>query len=237
MSNQILVLAINAASMGFIHTVLGPDHYLPFIVMSKARRWSGLKTGIITILCGLGHVGSSILVGTLGIAFVLGLSKVEGIENIRGDIAAWAFVVFGFLYMTWGLVRVIRNKQHKHSHLHNSGVMHEHSHTHSEEHDHVHKGEKAVSLTPWVLFVIFVLGPCEPLIPLLMYPAARHNVFGVITVSLIFAVTTLLTMLVIVLLLTYGLKALPFGKLEKYTHALAGATIFLSGCAIVFLGL
>jgi len=237
MSDQILVLAINAASMGFIHTVLGPDHYLPFIVMSKARRWSGFKTGIITFLCGLGHVGSSILVGAVGIAFVLGFSKVEGIEVIRGDIAAWAFVAFGFLYMTWGLIRAIKNKSHKHSHLHSGGVVHEHVHTHSEDHDHVHKGEKAVNLTPWVLFIIFVLGPCEPLIPLLMYPAAKHNVLGVITVSLIFAVTTLVTMLVIVLLLTYGLKALPFGRLERYTHAIAGATIFLSGCAIVFLGL
>lgn len=237
MNDQILVLAINAASMGFIHTVLGPDHYLPFIVMSKARRWSGFKTGIITFLCGIGHVGSSIIVGTVGIAFVLGLSKVEGVESIRGDIAAWAFVIFGFLYMIWGLIRAIRNKSHKHTHLHKSGVLHEHIHSHSEDHDHVHKGEKAVSLTPWVLFIIFVLGPCEPLIPLLMYPAAKHNFLGVVTVSLIFAITTLLTMLVIVLLLTYGLKALPFGRLERYTHALAGATIFLSGCAIIFLGL
>jgi nickel/cobalt exporter len=237
MSDEILVLAVNAASMGFIHTVLGPDHYLPFIVMSKARRWSGFKTGVITLLCGLGHVGSSILIGAVGIAFVLGLTKVEGIENIRGDIAAWAFVIFGFLYMIWGLIRAIRNKPHRHIHLHNGGIVHEHMHTHSEDHDHVHKGEKAVSLTPWVLFIIFVLGPCEPLIPILMYPAAEHNFPGVITVSLIFAVTTLLTMLVIVLLLTYGLKAVPFGRLERYTHAIAGATIFLSGCAIIFLGL
>jgi len=70
-----------------------------------------------------------------------------------------------------------------------------------------------------------------------MYPAANHNMLGAITVSLIFAVTTIVTMLVIVLLLTYGLKALPFGRLERYTHAIAGATIFLSGCAIVLLGL
>lgn len=237
MSDQILVLAINAASMGFIHTVLGPDHYLPFIVMSKARRWSVFKTGIITFICGLGHVGSSILVGVVGIAFVLGLSNVEGIEVIRGNIAAWAFIAFGFLYMIWGLMRAIKNKPHRHTHLHSGGVVHEHVHTHSEEHDHIHKSEKAVSLTPWVLFVIFVLGPCEPMIPLLMYPAAKHNVLGVITVSIIFAVTTLVTMLVIVLLLSYGLKTLPFGRLERYTHAIAGATIFLSGCAIVFLGL
>ena len=70
-----------------------------------------------------------------------------------------------------------------------------------------------------------------------MYPAAEHDSLGVITVSLVFALTTLVTMLVLVLLLAYGLKSLPFGKLERYTHAIAGATIFLSGCAIVFLGL
>ncbi|UCH14496.1 MAG: sulfite exporter TauE/SafE family protein [Bacteroidales bacterium] len=237
MNEQILVLAINAASLGFIHTVLGPDHYLPFIVLAKARRWSTLKTGIITLLCGLGHVGSSIIVGVVGIALVMGLSKVEGFEGIRGNIAAWAFIAFGFLYMTWGLIRAIKNKPHKHSHFHNGGIVHEHVHTHSTDHDHVHKGENALKLTPWVLFIIFVLGPCEPLIPLLMYPAAEHDSLGVITVSVVFAITTMVTMLVLVLLLTYGLKSLPFGKLERYTHAIAGATIFLSGCAIVFLGL
>jgi len=27
----------------------------------------------------------------------------------------------------------------------------------------------------WALFLIFVFGPCEPLIPLIMYPAAKLN--------------------------------------------------------------
>ena len=237
MSDKILILSITAASMGFIHTVLGPDHYLPFIVMSKARKWSIVRTGMITLLCGVGHVGSSILIGVIGIAFGLGLSKVKGIEGIRGDIAAWAFIAFGFLYMLWGIFRAIRNKPHKHKHLHNGGITHEHDHRHANEHDHTHKGEKAVNLTPWVLFLIFVLGPCEPLIPLLMYPAAKNNPGGIIIVSLIFAVVTILTMLVLVLLATYSLKSIPLGKMERYTHAIAGATILLSGCAIVFLGL
>ena len=34
-----------------------------------------------------------------------------------------------------------------------------------------------------VVFVIFILGPCEPLIPLLMYPAARVDATGVIVVT------------------------------------------------------
>ncbi len=63
------VLYLTAASIGFFHTLLGPDHYIPFIVISKARKWSMWKTNLITFLCGIGHVGSSILIGFIGILF------------------------------------------------------------------------------------------------------------------------------------------------------------------------
>ncbi len=48
---------------------------------------------------------------------------------------------------------------------------------------------------------------------------------------------TMLTMLALVLLASYGLKFVRLGKMERYTHAIAGATILLSGIAILFLGL
>jgi hypothetical protein len=40
MLGEIWILAGAAAGIGFIHTVIGPDHYLPFIVMAKARKWT-----------------------------------------------------------------------------------------------------------------------------------------------------------------------------------------------------
>ena len=73
MNSEILTLSITAASLGFLHTLAGPDHYLPFFVLSKAKKWSNWKTVWITTLCGLGHVGSSIVIGAIGIAF--GLSE------------------------------------------------------------------------------------------------------------------------------------------------------------------
>ena len=33
MDEKILILSVSAASMGVLHTILGPDHYLPFIVI------------------------------------------------------------------------------------------------------------------------------------------------------------------------------------------------------------
>ena len=228
MNTDITILLFTAASIGFLHTLTGPDHYLPFIVMGKARNWNMSKTLWITFLCGLGHVGSSIAIGAIGIALGLGVKKLLIVESFRGDLAAWAFIAFGFIYFLWGMWKALKGKPHKHVHLHTNGSMHVHEHGH---------GEKPVNLTPWILFTIFVLGPCEPLIPLLMYPAAKTHIGAVALVAIVFSIITITTMMGIVVLTMRGINFLQMKVLEKYMHALAGAAICLSGCAIVFLGL
>jgi sulfite exporter TauE/SafE len=236
MSNEIIILAGTAATLGFVHTVLGPDHYLPFIVLSKARKWSILKTTMITFLCGIGHILSSVVLGFIGIALGIAVFKLEAIESSRGELAAWFLIIFGFAYFIWGLHRVARSQPHEHFHLHKDGEIHSHSHKHTQDHFHVYDS-KSISVTPWILFIIFVFGPCEPLIPLIMYPAAKHNIMAVILVAVVFGLTTISSMLFIVLTSSYGLSKLPIQKFEKYSHALAGLAIFLCGGAIKFFGL
>jgi nickel/cobalt exporter len=257
MSSDLNILLVTAASVGFIHTVTGPDHYVPFVVIARARKWSTAKTSLITLLCGIGHVGSSVVLGSLGIALGVVLSRIQGIESFRGNLAAWAFVFLGLGYMLWGIYRAIQNKPHRHFHYHTGEEAHKHEHSHELNHDHVHENmhelnhdhvhehtqeqnhdhahgkEKIINLTPWVLVLIFVLGPCEVLIPILMYPAAEHGTRGIVLVSVVFAIATIATMLTIVNLLTAGFNKIPFGKLERWTHAIAGATILLSGIAIL----
>jgi len=229
MTNETLLLAGTALTIGFFHTLFGPDHYIPFIVMARARKWTLWKTIWITTLSGLGHVGSSVVIGILGIAAGFGISRIEGLETTRGDLAAYAFILFGFVYMLYGIWRAIKNKPHKHFHDHIDGTKHTHEHTHYHGHNHPH----SKSITPWILFTIFVLGPCEPLIPILMYPAAKESVSGLIFVTLVFAIVTISTMLAIVLTGYFGFRLINFGKAERYMHALAGAMILLSGIAIV----
>ena len=248
MSGEILTLIGLAASMGLLHTLFRPDHYLPFIMMATARKWSRPKTMWITFLCGVGHVGSSVVLGLIGAAIGLAVTSIEAIEGSRGDLAAWAIISFGFVYCLWGIRQAVRNRPHRHLHLHDDGHPHEHEHTHQADHAHVHderaqagqstaRGLPLRSITPWALFVVFVLGPCEPLIPILMYPALEHSVIGMVLVALVFSTLTIGTMMAIVLAATYGLNLLPLRPLERYMHAVAGAAICLSGLAIVFLGL
>lgn len=236
-SHQIWILAGTAASLGFIHTLIGPDHYLPFIVIGRARRWPLPKTLYIAFLCGLGHVLSSVILGFLGIALGLAVSKLEGLESSRGSMAAWLLISFGFAYFVWGLRRALKRKPHLHAHHHAPDEEHEHEHTHQSDHYHLHGRASKANITPWILFTIFIFGPCEPLIPLIMYPAAQHNMLGVVLVTLAFGLTTILTMLTLIALSSWGLSFLPLSRLERYSHALAGAMIFISGLSVQFLGL
>ena len=63
MEGSTLLLAGTAVTVGFIHTLIGPDHYVPFIVMGEARQWTIRKTMLITFICGVGHVLSSVVLG------------------------------------------------------------------------------------------------------------------------------------------------------------------------------
>jgi nickel/cobalt transporter (NicO) family protein len=236
MDNSILLISITALSVGFLHTVLGPDHYLPFIVLSQAKNWSAKKTMLITFLCGLGHVGSSVVLGLIGIAVGISVNRLVAVESFRGNIAGWLFIAFGLVYLVISLRNLHRKHKHTHSHFHFGGKAHAHEHSHSDEHVHVHETDPVTS-TPWVLFLIFVFGPCEPLIPLVMYPASKNNMQGVVTVSLVFGVITILTMMSIVMAFKLGLSKINLKPLEKYNHVIAGAIILISGIAIQFLGL
>jgi hypothetical protein len=70
-----------------------------------------------------------------------------------------------------------------------------------------------------------------------MYPAATGSLWNLIFVTITFGAVTIITMMSIVLLSAFGISVVPVSRLEKYAHALAGATIFLCGMSIQFLGL
>ncbi len=237
-SQSIIYFSALGAFLGVVHTVLGPDHYIPFIFMAEARKWKTRKTMFITLVCGIGHVSSSIALGFIGIALGIGLNRLTDIEDTRGNWAAWGFTLFGLLYMLWGLYRAYQRNPHTHIHKHGN-ILHEHTHKHSHDHDHIHPSEKLTNITPWILFVIFVLGPCEPLIPVIIYPAIieRGSIKEAIIVSVIFSIITIATMLTLVYLLEKGIGFIRLRKLERFTHALAGAMLLLSGIGILFLGL
>lgn len=230
------VLLYTAATIAVLHTVLGPDHYLVFTAMGKAQGWSLAKTLRITTLCGLGHVISSMLIGLAGIFLGAQLATLVQIEGVRGSLAGYALLAFGLVYFAWGLKKAGRGHVHSHVHMHND-VVHAHKHAHHSDHAHVHEAGARNAITPWAIFIIFVLGPCEALIPLFMYPAAQQSAVLVAAVAIVFSLFTLLTMVACVAITTIGLDRFRLPKTGRYAHAVAGASVAVCGAMISFLGL
>ena len=200
---DVQALLLTALSIGIVHTLIGPDHYVPFVALARQRGWSMGRTLGITTLCGAGHCASSVAIGTVGILLGTGLTQLEALEAVRGDVAAWLLLGFGLALIALSVRRRRREIAGAHagskSHLDHSLVA--------------------------SLFVVFVLGPCEALIPLLMFPAATANVNAIVAVTLVFCAATVLTMLVCV---TGTLSAVP----KRVTHRLANYAGHITGTVI-----
>lgn len=226
------VLMTAAVSIGLLHTLTGPDHYLPFIALSKARDWTLARTIMWTTICGTGHVLSSVVLALGGAALGWSLTKVGWLEEIRGGWAAWGLLIFGVFYTIWGLWNAYKNKPHKHFDLEDTGDIYVYEHQHGQ----AVAAKDRTKVTPWVMFIIFLLGPCEPMIPLLYYPAAQNSWGGMVALILLYTAVTLATMISIVVMGYYGLGFIKTEKLERYMHAIGGFTILICGVGMVFMG-
>jgi sulfite exporter TauE/SafE len=214
---------------------------VPFIAMARARGWRLRRTLGITAACGVGHLTASLVLGALGVAAGLALSDLESVQVGRGRLAGWLLIGFGLVYTARGVRRAIARRPHGHWHAHADGTVHRHEHRHAGGHLHCHAGPGGgggagaaprPTITPWILFVIFLFGPCEPLIPLLMVPAAAGSAWQAALVVGAFSVATLAAMLGAVTLGLAGARQVRAAPLERWSDALAGAAVTVCGVAV-----
>ena len=201
---------LSTISIGFLHS-LAPDHWMPFAVIGKAKKWSKTKLMIVTFVSGIGHVGSSILLGCIGILLGFSLSHLTAAEAQRSAIGLWLLIGFGVAYTLWGIKKA---KDYKHEHIDTKEI------------------DKR-TVTIWTLFAIFVLGPCEPLIPL-MFLATQYGWAGIFMTSLVFFAVTMFMMLAQTMLAHFGIQLIRHDIADKYSHAFAGLVIVMTGVFIMF---
>lgn len=224
-----------AGALASLHTLIGVDHSVPFIVLGRARRWSLRRTLGVTGACGLVHVASSVVIGLVGVMLGIALDWLTWLESARGQLAAALMIGFGLAYAAWASWRGLRGRSHAHLHTHADGTVHSHRHRHQGNHLHLHGTGRGI--TPWALFLLFAFGPCEALIPLMMVPAMEESWFLLAGVVGVFGVFTIGTMLAAVTLGFLGLSRARLGGFERRLDVLAGLTIAASGAAVLCLGL
>jgi nickel/cobalt exporter len=215
MDTTYLLLVGSAASVAFFHA-LAPDHWMPFVMIGRAQRWSRARLIWVSFLGSLGHIGSSLVLGAAGILLGVALVSLEGFEASRGQGALLLLIGFGVAYAVWGL---------KHAREH-------HHHHHALELDE----DRRKTISVWSLVAIIVLGPCEPLIPLL-FLATKYGWDGLVLTTAVFSLTTMAMMVGLSLFAYLGIERLRLHAFDRYVHAISGALIALTGVLVLVLGL
>ncbi|MCE2513471.1 MAG: hypothetical protein J4F37_00390 [Acidobacteria bacterium] len=207
------VLLGTTATLAIVHALLGVDHSLPFVALGRARGWSLRRTLLVTATCGGGHVLSSVAIGAVGVGLGIATDALLWIESARGELAAALLIGFGLAYAAWAAWRRLRTN------------------------DDPTRRNPATRVTPWALFIVFVLGPCEPLIPLMVVPGMAHDWLTLGAVIAVFGVLTVGVMLAAVAAGHRGVELLGIGRWSRHTDVAAGLVVAASGAAVLFLGL
>lgn len=211
-TDSLQALAVSAAGIGLLHTVIGVDHTVPFVAIGRAQGWSLPRTLGLTTICGAAHVLSSVAVAALGIWLGGAVDGFVHLESMRGELAAWGLIVFGCTYAAWSWKR--RHRPHVHDACDARRV-----------------------LGTWGLFIVFVLGPCEPLIPLIIVPGLQIGWGAALLVTAVFAACTIGAMTLLVTLGYLGVSANAVRRFTHYADVLAGFAVAATGAAIKVLGI
>jgi hypothetical protein len=213
MQTTTIPLLTAAVSVAFFHA-LAPDHWVPFVALAKGSRWRMKKLGWVTLLAGIAHVLSSLLLGLIGLWAGLAIHHLQGAEAWRGSVGIWLLVGFGTAYALWGF----KHAQHHHPHV----TVQEVAKTYARK-------------RLWMLFAIMIFGPCEPLIPL-MFMASQQSMAAVWAVSGVFSVVTVAMVVGQSLLSFAGVRLVKAPWMERYAHALAGLVIVLTALFVMASG-
>lgn len=236
-SAVLTTIALTGFTVAFFHAAI-PTHWLPFVLVSRARGWNRAKTLAVAIFAGLGHVALTSLLGLL-IAW-LGFSLDEHAEEVFPKIAGGVLLAIGLFYF-WRQWR-----GHGVLHHHPPGGHHEASEHCGHEHDHSHWEDELKDSTlvsrkagDWAaisgLFTMLTLSPCEGFLPVYL-SGVQFGWTGFFVLSAILAVGTLAGMLVFTWLTLIGMERISVQRFERYEAAMLGTIFCVLAALMVFLG-
>lgn len=208
---SLILLAGSAGFVGLVHS-LAPGHWLPVVLLVKARRWSRGRALLGALVAASGHVAVSLAVSAA--AIFLGASTLasheEQIERYSGVI----LVAFGLAYALFAFRR--------HSHCH------EHGH-HGPEFVQDRKGRRG----PFLFLFSIGLSPCVAVLPVLVAAAPKGG-FAIGVTMLAFAGGVVFALAGATLLsLAFG-RVLDIPLFEHHGDVLTGFGVALLGVALFF---
>ena len=216
-----LALVVTTVLTAVVHTLI-PDHWLPFVLVSRAERWTVRRTVLLTVISATLHVSLSIALGLTAVLAGRGAERaVQGLGERLEVLTGWMLVLFGLSYMGWFLVRG--------GHVHSFGI---HPHHRPEDPEPELRRVRLKDLSGYALTFIVGFNPCILVIPCMLY-AAQMSGLTLLAVAVAFAVSTIASMVVVTLLGLKGTSRLTSPFLTRYGEAFSGGLIAAVGIAVL----
>ena len=229
------LLLLTAAATAAFHTLI-PDHWLPFVLVGRARRWSARTTAAVSGFSAVVHTLLSIALGLLALRLGQSGARAVGERLERGS--GLLLVVFGVAYALWawrkgghfhpgGALLHARNEKDG-CDGHEGSVGSEHLHYHADEAwIRSDAGKGAIPLA-----LIVGLNPCVLLLPI-MVATADAGAGAVALVTGAYSVTTIVLMVGLSVAGVAGTRRLPVPAVARHMETASGVLIAL--CGVVFL--
>lgn len=195
----------------FLHAAL-PTHWLPFVLVGRAQRWTLAKTLATVATAGLAHVATTAVVG--GLLVAAGLALDRWIAGIMPHLSAVLLFAFGSFYLIRATVR-------------RAAPVTPSGHT-------LELAEPSVSHRAafWGLVAMLAVSPGEVLLPI--YLSSAHEGIGALgLLTLVFAAGTILGMGLFTGLARAGASVLRLERWARYEGAILGLALIALGVLVV----
>ena len=200
-------LLLGGLSIATLHAIL-PNHWMPFVLVGQAQKWSKRKTLSIAALAGGGHIVLTTVLG--GLIVWAGVKLSARLEEFFAFLAGAILILVGILY---GISNV-RHRGHSHAH-----------------HGHERLSDKAAAGS---LIAVLTFSPCEAFLPVYLL-ATPYGWVGFVVLSAVLATGTLGGMLALTGLTLAGLERMAFPRVERYAGLIVGSIMVLLGGSVVLL--
>ncbi|WP_425988526.1 hypothetical protein [Brevundimonas sp. TWP2-3-2] len=202
-------LVAGGFAAAFLHAAL-PTHWLPFVLVGRAQRWSLTKNLLAVSAAGLAHIASTAVVGSLIVAAGLALDGL--VAGFLPHLSAVLLFAFGGFYLIKSAIRRPVMAGGPALDLAEPTVSH--------------------AAAFWGLVAVMALSPGEVLLPIYM-SSAQEGVGALALLTLAFALGTILGMATFTTLARAGASVLRLERWARYEGAILGLALIAIGLVIV----
>jgi len=204
-------IIIGAFLLSIVHAAI-PNHWIPLVALSRSENWKEKFTMSVTAIAGFSHTISTIIIGII-VGF-LGYRLSESYSFIVEIVAPSLLILLGTIYF---ILSVRDNRNHRHNEIHIE--------------DAKKKNTTAIIIT---LTISMFFSPCLE-IEAYYFVAGNLGWQGIITVSVIYTIITIVGMLLLVWFGIKGVRKIKSHFLKPHEKTITGILLIVLGIAGYFI--